>query len=151
MKSYRQSILPFFAVALAILGICYSACHDSKADTVSSNNVYHLKQEMVKFEEKFKSLKAIHENQLNGYVAEMGCNTNSQGLEIINKRQAMLDHFNQRLQYHKLQMIQADTTNAERNDKQLKELQSDIQELTGNEAEIRKGMEQTPIPMHVTK
>ena len=150
MQTYRQSILPVFAIALAILGISYSACNDSKADSGSKTPAAELRQEINRFELKFEELSDLHEKQVGSYASDMGCAGNSNALEIINTHQAILDHLSQRLQYHKLQLIQSDTTNTARNKTQLIELKKDIQALDSSSVELRTGLDDF-VPTHVTK
>lgn len=150
MQIHRQSILPVFAILLAVFGITYSACNDSKADQGDTSPASEIRQEITRMEQKYKELSQLHESQVQRYATDMGCSANSTTLETINKHQAILDHFNQRIQYHKLQLIQADTANTGRNGQQLEELKKDLQDLSNNEAEIRNGLDKFT-PTHVTK
>jgi hypothetical protein len=135
---------------MVVFGISYSACHDSKADAPAGGPTQELRKEISQFEQELTDLRKVHEDQIKQYSNEMGCIGESKTLEIINAHNALLDHFKQRLEYHKLQMIQADTTNSERNKHQLEELKKDEQELTNNSEEIRNGLEAFT-PTHVTK
>lgn len=137
-------------MTLAILGISYSACNDSKADSISKSPAAELRQEIGRFELQYKELNSLHENQVGSYANDMGCAGNSKALELINNHQAILDHLGQRLQYHKLQLIQSDTTNEQRNNDQLAELKKDLQDLDSNAGEIRTGLDKF-VPTHVTK
>ena len=150
MQTYRNSILPLFAIVLTILGVTYSACNDSKADTGNETPAGELRQEVNRFGQQLEELRTLHEGHIKAYSEEMGCVSNSKALEIINHHNELLDHLTQRLEYHKLQLIQADTSNTGRNKAQLEELKKDENELAKDGDEIRNGLDQF-VPTHATK
>jgi hypothetical protein len=149
-SSFRTAILPLFATALTVLGISYSACQDSNAEGQNGSPAKALREEIVHYEQELNDLKKIHQDHIKAYSYEMGCNGQSQALEVINNHNQLIDHLNQRLQYHKLQLIQSDTSNIARNSKQLEELKKDEEELTRGGNDIRTGLNDIT-PTHVTK
>lgn len=150
MQTYRNSILPLFAIVLAVLGVTYTACNDSKADTGNESPASELRQEVNHFGQEVEELRTLHEGHIKSYGEEMGCMSNSKALEVINHHNELLEHLTKRLEYHKLQLIQADTSNAVRNRAQLEELKKDEVELSKDGDEIRNGLDQF-VPTHATK
>jgi len=151
MQTYRSSILPFAALILTLLGLSYSACHESKAEGQSGSGAAELKQEILRFEETLSELKLIHQGHVTTYSGEMGCTGDSKALEIINMHNELIDHAQARLEYHKLQLIQADTTNQERNNAELAELKKDLEQLESDGQQIRTGFDNFTPATHVTK
>ncbi len=128
----------------------YSACHESKAESKPYSGAIELKEEITNFENALKELKSVHDQHVKDYSAEMGCNGNSKALGIISYHNELLEFLNHKLEYHKLQFIQADTSDQERNKKQLAELKKDFELLQADGQEIRTGLDNYP-PTHVTK
>jgi hypothetical protein len=152
MQVYRSSILPLIAFIFTLMGITYSACHESKAkDQSSPSGATELRQEVTRFEQDLTDLKTIHDQHIKAYSDEMGTMRDSKALEVINKHKALLEHHTSRLDYHKLQLVQADTTNAGRNKAELEELKKDMQQLTNDAQVIRTGLDDFSPPTHVTK
>ncbi|MDQ3110309.1 MAG: hypothetical protein M3R17_10470 [Bacteroidota bacterium] len=151
MLTYRRSLLPLFAFLFSISAMFYSACHESKADQKNSSGVSgELTEEVSIFEKKLAELKTIHANHIKTYSDEMGCVKDSKALDIVNRHKALLDKNSDRQNYHKMQLIQADTTNIERNDKQLEELKKDLIQLQADGEEIKNGFNNFS-PAHITK
>lgn len=150
MQTYRTSILPLFAIFLTFMAISYSACHETIAETKPTGGASELKNEISRFEKELGELKLINDGHVKEYSAEMGCNGNSQALEIIKHHNDLIDSLTQKLEYHKLQLIQADTTNQDRNKVELEQLKKDFQDLETDAQEIRTGLVNIP-PTHVTK
>lgn len=150
MQTYRNSILPLIAITLTVLGISYTACHDSRAGAPESGPAQELRQEISHFEQDITELRKVHDEHIKAYANEMGCVGESKTLEIINHHNALLDHLKNRLEYHKLQIIQSDTTNTERNRIQLEDLKKDEQELAKDAEVIRTGFDEF-VPTHATK
>ncbi len=152
MQVYRSSILPLIAFIFTLMGISYSACHESKAkDQSSPSGASELRLEVSRFEQSLEELKLVHDQHIKAYSDEMGTMRDSKALEVINKHNALLEHHTSRLDYHKLQMAHADTTNAARNKTELEELKKDIQQLTNDAQVIRTGLDDFSPPTHVTK
>src|SRR5882672_11000695 len=115
MQTYRSSILPLVAILLTFTAITYSACHETIAETKPLSGAPELKAEISRFEKTLNELKLINDGHVKDYSAEMGCTGNSQALEIIKHHNELLESLTKKLEYHKLQLIQADTSNQERN------------------------------------
>jgi hypothetical protein len=150
MQTYRSSILPLFAILLSITAISYTSCHDTVAETKPGGSAAELKQQITRFEQTLTGLKLINDGHVKDYSEEMGCTSNSKALDIIKHHNELIEALNKRLGYHKLQLIQADTTNQERNKVELDELQKDFKTLETDAQEIRTGLVDYP-PVHVTK
>ena len=152
MQTYRSSILPIVAIALAIFGISYSLTHNNEAVAKTPSGSSVLVQEVARFEKDLAELNLVHENHIKSYSDEMGCVKDSKALEIVSHHKSLLEHNKQRLEYHKLQLVQADTTNAERNQGELAELQKDFDQLNKDKEEIRTGFDNfVPGTAHITK
>jgi len=132
MQTYRSSILPIVAIALAIFGISYSLTHNNEAVAKTPSGSSVLVQEVARFEKDLAELNLVHENHIRSYSDEMGCVKDSKALEIVSHHKSLLEHNKQRLEYHKLQLVQADTSNAERNQGELAE--DDARQVGGAEA-----------------
>ena len=148
--TYRSSILPLFAFVFTLLALCYSACNDSVAEEKSKGSASQLKEEVKKFELTLNELKTIHANHVKMYSDEMGCTKDSKALEIINHHNELLNKYEKRLLYHKMQLTQSDTSNTERNNTQMLELKKDLSELNTDATEIRTGFDNME-PSHITK
>jgi len=135
----KNILLPIAAVMLALFGISYSACQESKADTKSAGTASKIRQEIVQFEQMYNELKKVQETNVSAYSEEMGVTSNSTALEQISKQNEIMENLRLRLEYHRLQLIQADTTNETRNELQLKEISEDIVKLKADGEIIRTG------------
>jgi hypothetical protein len=138
-REMKNIVLPFAACLMALLGIGYSACQESKADNLPSGTVASIRTEIGKFERLYEEMKSTHERNVLAYGQEMGVTSNSTTLEKISTQRDLIEQYRLRLEYHKLQLLQADTTNQTRNENQLKELNTDFTALTKDSEIIRAG------------
>jgi hypothetical protein len=69
----------------------------------------------------------------------------------VTKQNEVLEKYRSRLEYHRMQLIQADTTNETRNELQLKEISADITSMESDGSVIRKGLADEPVNTKVTK
>jgi hypothetical protein len=151
MQTYRSSLLPLVAFLVTISALFYSACNESKADQKKSSGVSSsLIDQVTLFEKQLYDLKIVHQNHVKTYSDEMGCVKDSKALELVNRHQALLDKNSERQKYHRMQLIQADTTNEARNNNQLTELKKDLLQLQADAEEIKTGFDHFS-PGHVTK
>jgi hypothetical protein len=142
MLTYRRSLLPLFAFLFTIGALGYSACHESKADQKNTTGVSsELTKEVSLFEQQLAAMKVIHDNHVKTYSDEMGCVKDSKALEIVNRHRALIEKNSERRNYHRMQLIHADTTNIARNDKQLQELKKDLTQLQKDAEEIKTGFD----------
>ena len=139
----KNIVLPFVACFMAVLGIGYSACQESKADSVPAGTVAAIRSEITKLDLLYKEVKVTHEKNVIAYGQEMGVTSNSNTLEKINSQRELIEKYRLRLEYHKLQLIQSDTSNQTRNDNQLKELNSDLTALTADAETIKAGFSES--------
>ncbi len=149
-QNYKGIILPILAVILTLTAFSYSACQESKLPTKSFSSISELKGLISNFERKIVDLKSFQNENLMKHGREMGCEKDSKALEKIQNQNALIEHLFCRLQYHKLQISQGDTTNADRNYSQILELQKDILELDLDGMQIRNGLDGYDI-VHITK
>lgn len=147
----RTLLLPVIAVLMAFIGISYSACQESKADTKSTGSAAKIREEITRFDQLLKELNKVQKDNVNAYSQEMGVSSNSNGLETISRQNEVLEKYRSRLEYHRLQLIQADTTNITRNELQLKEISDDITNLKTEGDVIRHGLLDEPVNTNVTK
>lgn len=151
MQTYRSSLLPLMAFIVTISALFYSACNESKADQKKTSGASSsLMDQVVLFEKQLSDLKIIHQNHVKAYSDEMGCVKDSKALEMVNRHKALLDKNSERQKYHRMQLIQGDTANAARNEKQLAELKKDLVQLQADADEIKTGFDNFT-PAHVTK
>jgi hypothetical protein len=150
MQTYRSSLLPIIAFVITIGAIFHSACNESKADQKPTGVSTELVEQVSLFEKELSDIKVIHENHVKTYSDEMGCLKDSKALEIINRHNELLDRNSERLKYHKMQLIQADTTNAARNTTQLIQLKKDLLQLNADAVQIKTGFDNFS-PAHITK
>jgi head-tail adaptor len=146
----KNILLPIAAVLVALFGISYSGCQESKADTKSTGTAGKIREEIVQYEQMYNELKKVQEANVTAYSEEMGVTSNSTALEQINKQNEIMENLRLRLEYHRLQLIQADTTNETRNELQLKEISEDIVKLKADGEIIRSGLGET-VNTRVTK
>ena len=146
----KTALLPILAVTLAFFGITYTACQESKADEKATGAAVEIREEIAQYQSLLNELKQIQQSNVVAYGQDMGVTSSSQGLEQINKQNELLEKNRLRLEYHRLQLIQADTTNATRNENQLKELSKDIATLKTEGELIRAGIDPV-INTRVTK
>lgn len=139
----KNIVLPFVACLLAVLGIGYSACQESKADNVPGGTVATIRSEINKMDLLYQEVKSAHEKNVMAYGQEMGVTSNSNTLEKINNQRELIEKYRLRLEYHKLQLIQSDTSNQTRNENQLKELNSDLTALNLDAESIKAGFNET--------
>ncbi|CAN5909146.1 hypothetical protein BH11BAC7_BH11BAC7_29630 [soil metagenome] len=150
MQTYRRSLVPLVAFIFTLTAIFCSSCNESKADQKSTGSSALLAQQVSLFEKQLAELKLIHANHVKIYSDEMGCVKDSKALEIVNHHKDLLEKNSERQAYHKMQLIQADTTNAERNEAQLAELKADLLQLQADANEIKTGFDNFS-PAHITK
>ncbi len=132
-------VLPFLACLMALLGIGYSACQESKADNGPTGTIAAIRAEITKLDLLYQEVKAIHEKNVVAYGQEMGVTSNSNTLVKINAQRDLIEQYRLRLEYHKLQLLQSDTTNQTRNENQLKELTKDFNDLSKDAETVRAG------------
>ena len=149
MQSNR-SLLPLFAFLFTISAFFYSACNESRAGQKSTSSSAVLVEKVSQFEKEYTELKNIQQEHIKKYSDEMGCLHDSKALEIVNHHNELLEKNAARLKYHRMQLIQADTTNTERNNKQLEELNKDLQQLENDGEVIRTGFDNFQ-PAHITR
>lgn len=150
-EQMKKLLLPMVAVLMAFFGISYSACQESKADAKSNGGAAKIREEITRFDLMLKELNSIQKENVEAYGQQMGVSSNSNGLEVISKQNEVLEKFRLRLEYHRLQLLQADTANATRNEMQLKEIENDITQLQTEGEVVKKGLNSEPINTKVTK
>lgn len=150
MQTYRSSLLPLFAFIFTVGAIFYSSCNESKADQKSTSRSAMLTEQVALFEKQLAEMKMIHDNHVKTYGDEMGCVKDSKALEIVNHHKTLLNKNSDRQNYHKMRLIQGDTTNAALNDAQLAELKADLIQLQADANEIKTGFDNFS-PAHITK
>lgn len=150
VQTYRSSILPLIAFILTIGALCYSACHESRADQNAQTEAVGLTEEISRFENALSELKTIHTNHIKQYSDGMGCLRDSKALELIDRHNALLDHHSQRLQYHKMNLLQSDTGNLKLKNKQFADIKHDFLILQNDAQQIRTGFDNFK-PAHITK
>lgn len=139
----KNIVLPFVACVMALLGIGYSACQESKADNLPTGEVALIRAEINKMDLLYQEVKSAHEKNVLAYGQEMGVTSNSNTLEKINTQRELIEKYRLRLEYHKLQLIQSDTSNHTRNENQLKELNSDLTALNQDAESIKVGFNES--------
>jgi hypothetical protein len=150
-EQMKKLLLPMVAVLMAFFGISYSACQESKADAKSNGGAAKIREEITRFDLMLKELNNIQKANVESYGQQMGVSSNSTGLEVISKQNEVLEKFRMRLEYHRLQLLQADTANATRNEMQLKEIADDITQLQTEGEVVKKGLNSEPINTKVPK
>ncbi|HTL81781.1 MAG TPA: hypothetical protein VL651_08765 [Bacteroidia bacterium] len=150
MNAIKSAVLPVLAVTLTIMAITYSACNETKANSTKDDQSAQLRAQIDQFEMNLTELKKVNDENVKSYSNEMGCNGESTMLDKIKQNTDLLTHYTQRLDYHKLQLVQADTLNSERNKQQLAELKKDMDDLEKDAKTIKEGFT-TESPTHVTK
>lgn len=146
----KNILLPIAAVMMAFFGISYSACQESKADNKATGSAAKIREEIVRFDQLLKELNKVQQENVAAYGQDMGVTSNSSALELINKQNEILATYHSKLESHRLQLIQADTTNQTRNELQLTELANDIEALKTDGEIIRGGLTET-VNTKVTK
>lgn len=141
----KNFVLSFLAVTLAILGITYTGCKESNAEQKASGSTVEIKKNIAAYNQLLTELQAIHDKNITDYAQQMGVTSNSEGLAEITAQNALLDANRSRIEYHRLQLIQADTTNQTRNTFQLEELAADISKLQIDGEIIKAGIGETVI------
>lgn len=147
----KTILLPMIAIMVALFGISYSGCQESKADAKSTGSAAKIREEITRFDLMLKELNNIQKENVESYSQQMGVSSNSNGLELISKQNEVLEKYRSRLEYHRLQLIQADTANQTRNEIQLKELSTDITAMQADGELIRHGLVEEPVNTKVTK
>ncbi|MBI3510501.1 MAG: hypothetical protein HY064_07535 [Bacteroidetes bacterium] len=150
MEVIRNAILPTLALALTMLGISYTACSDTKAEVNNAGPAAELRAQIVQFEMKLNEMKKVHQSHVQQYSNEMGCNSDSKALGLIKHHNDIITHYQQLLDYNKLQLIQSDTSNSVRNKAQLDDLMKNIASLENDAREIKNGFVDFT-PEHITK
>ena len=136
---------------LAFFGISYTACQESKADTKDAGSAARIREEITRFDMLLKEMSRIQDENVKAYGEQMGVSSNSNGLELITQQNEVLDKYKSRLEYHRLQLLQADTANNTRNEMQLKEISEDLNNLQADGQIIRDGLTGDPVNTKVTK
>lgn len=146
----KNILLPIAAVMMAFFGISYSACQESKADNKATGSAVQIREEIARFDQLLKELNKIQQENVTAYGQNMGVTSNSTGLELISQQNEVLATYHAKLESHRLQLIQADTTNQTRNEIQLTELEKDITTLQTDGEIIRHGLNES-VNTKVTK
>jgi len=139
----KNIVLPLVACLMAMLGIGYSACQESKADNVPAGTVAEIRANITKLDLLYQEVKATHEKNVIAYGQEMGVTSSSNTLEKINNQRELIEKYRLRLEYHKLQFIQSDTSNQTRNENQLKELNADLAAFSKDAEIIKAGFNES--------
>lgn len=146
----KNILLPLAAIVMAMFGISYSACQESKADTKATGSAAEIREEITQFDQLLKELNKVQQENVAAYSQEMGVTSNSNALELISQQNEILEKYHAKLESHRLQLIQADTTNETRNEMQLTELGNDLTQLQADGEIIRHGLSET-VNTRVTK
>lgn len=146
----KNILLPIAAVMMAFFGISYSACQESKADNKATGSAVQIREEIARFDQLLKELNKIQQENIAAYGQNMGVTSNSTGLELISQQNEVLTSYHAKLESHRLQLIQADTTNQTRNEMQLTQLEKDIATLQTDGEIIRHGLNES-VNTKVTK
>lgn len=139
----KNIVLPLAACLMAMLGIGYSACQESKADNLSSGTVAEIRSNINKLDLLYQDVKSTYEKNVIAYGQEMGVTSNSNTLEKINGQRDIIEKYRLRLEYHKLQLVQSDTSNQTRNENQLKELNTDLAAFNKDAETIKAGFSES--------
>ncbi len=139
-EQMKNILLPVAAIMMAFFGISYSACQESKADSKATGSAVQIREDIARFDQLLTELKKIQQANVTAYGQEMGVTSNSNGLELISKQNEILATYHEKLESHRLQLIQADTTNQTRNELQITELENDITALQTDGDIIRHGL-----------
>lgn len=111
MNFVAKFLLPVAACVLAVTAVCYSACHESKADSGTQSTATLVRQDLRTYETQIKTLVSLHEQEVKLYTEQVGMASDSKALIVIQLHKAILDKHNSRLEYHRLKFLHGDTTN----------------------------------------
>jgi hypothetical protein len=109
MNFVAKFLLPVAACVLAVTAVCYSACHESKADSVKQSTATLAKQDLRTYEAQIQAFGTLHEQEVKLYTEQVGMTSDSKALAVIQAHKTMLDKHNSRLEYHRLKFLHGDT------------------------------------------
>ncbi|MCU0432250.1 MAG: hypothetical protein MUC87_02205 [Bacteroidia bacterium] len=137
MNFAGKFLLPFAATVITVSAISYSACHESKADSLTENAQAKVTSDFGKYEMKINELIKLHEEQVKLFTNEVGMTSNSEALDMIQTHKSMIEKHQSRLDYHRLQLLHGDTADTTKSNKILNELKADL-ELVAKDMETMK-------------
>lgn len=128
MNTLVKNILPIFAAVLAIFGIIYSGCNESRAKNEGGSAV-DLRKSIQLYEQQLIESESVHLNNVEEYGREMGVTTGSDVMPKITAQQELLTKHKQWVEAFKMELLQTDTTNAEKNKELIKTIDASYQVL----------------------
>ncbi len=138
MESIKSILLPLAALLLTLTGISYSACHESKANSLRVAGVQELHTELSSYKQAVESLQATHTEWVEKYAKDMGCNSQSVQLAEVKKNDSLIQSYQERLKFHQLELLHADTTDTIRNSRQLIQLRVELSKIHQDLEELQK-------------
>lgn len=128
MNTLIKNILPILAGVLAVFGIVYSGCHESRAKNEAGTAV-ELRKAIQLYEQQILEAETIHLAHVEQYGKEMGVTTGSDVMPKITAQQELLKKHKEIVEAHKMELLQTDTTNAVKNKELIKAIDANYQVL----------------------
>lgn len=128
MNTLIKNILPILAGVLAVFGIVYSGCHESRAKN-EAGTVVELRKAIQLYEQQILEAETVHLANVEQYGKEMGVTTGSDVMPKITAQQELLKKHKEIVEAHKLELLQTDTTNADKNKELIKAIDANYQVL----------------------
>ncbi len=128
MNTLIKNILPILAGVLAVFGIVYSGCHESRAKNEAGTAV-ELRKAIQLYEQQILEAETVHLANVEQYGKEMGVTTGSDVMPKITAQQELLKKHKEIVEAHKLELLQTDTTNADKNKELIKAIDANYQVL----------------------
>jgi hypothetical protein len=150
MESIKSIFLPLIALLLTLAGISYSACHESKANGPEISGVKELHSELKAYEQAVEAIELTHRDWVNKYAKDMGCNSQSVQLAVVKENDSLIQSYQDRLKYHQLELLHADTTDTIRNSRQLIQLRIELSNINAD-LEALKKVNQSYSSKNITK
>lgn len=128
MNTLIKNILPILAGVLAVFGIVYAGCHESRAID-EAGTATELRRAIQLYEQQVTEAEAIHLANVEQYGKEMGVTAGSDVMPKITAQQELLKKHKGIVEAHKMELLHSDTTNASKNKELIKAIDANYQVL----------------------
>jgi hypothetical protein len=128
MNTLIKNILPILAGVLAVFGIVYSGCHESRAK-YEAGTATELRRAIQLYEQQITEAETIHLANVEQYGNEMGVTAGSDVMPKITAQQELLKKHKEIVKAHKMKLLHTDTTNASKNKELIKAIDANYQVL----------------------
>ncbi|MCE2772861.1 MAG: hypothetical protein LW750_05415 [Bacteroidetes bacterium] len=139
MNTLIRNTLPILAGVLAVFGIVYSGCHESRAKNEAGTAV-ELRKAIQLYEQQILEAETVHLANVKQYGEKMGMTSGSDVMPKITAQQELLKKHKEIAEAHKMELLHTDTTNSDKNKELIKAIDANYQVLLNDLPAIEESL-----------